>query len=85
MVRWKVNANIGLLSRHYFFTNGKKVGEYKIWGANGVILEHHFCCDGVDITPEVSASVDDIKVLTPEDRLFIKLKFGIKCLPESGK
>ena len=61
--------------------NNQLHGEYiAYWWGNSGILEHSFYYQEVDVTEEVRLLVKDIKHITPEEKLIIKLKFGFRCL-----
>ena len=45
-----------------------------------IIVYHEFYCRGKLITLEVKEIVDDIKNITDEERMIIKLAHGIDCL-----
>ena len=73
--------NDGLMWKHCFYSCGHRHGEHKVWHNDGLMWKHCFYLVGKDITAEVSALVGDISALTSEERVLIKLKFGIDCLP----
>ena len=81
---YKIWYDDGQLQGHCFFVDGKCHGEYKFWDDEGQILEHSFYTAAKDITDEVVALVRDINCITAEERLILKLRFGIICSPESN-
>ena len=70
----------GVLREHSFYKDGVRHGEYKDWYNNGQLWEHSFYKDDEDITDQVREVVVDILNITSEEKMIIKLKFGIDCL-----
>ena len=70
----------GQLWAHYFYKDGKYHGEYKYWNEDGGLWRHCFYKDSIDITTSVKELCNDILAITDEEKLLIKLKFGIGCL-----
>ena len=62
---------------HCFYKDGNLHGESKDWDNDGTLSVHHFYKDDKDITKEVKLLVEDILKITPEEKMIIKLKFGI--------
>lgn len=75
--KWKSN---GRLPRHCFYVNNGFHGEYKSWYDNGDPCRHCFLTNSSDITKEVRALVKDVHDISDEEKLLIKLKWGIPCL-----
>ena len=70
----------GQIRRHCFYKDGKLHGEYKRWRSNGQLRGHYFHKDGEDITDEVKGLVTDIKNITAEEHMIIKLHHGVNCI-----
>ena len=72
---------------HYFFYEeaakfaAKRFvhGEYKRWSRDGILIIHHFFKRGNNITGDILELVNDILSITNEEKLLIKLRFGIDC------
>ena len=71
----------GQMSEHAIYCAGRARGEYKSWDDNGSVDRHDFRSDDSDFTNEVKALVKDINNITDEERLLIKIQWGIECLP----
>ena len=54
-------------------------GEYKQWAVCGALINHEFLCDNKDITKEIKELVYDILNITDDEKMIIKIRFGIKC------
>jgi len=78
---YKAWHSSGQQRTHCFFKDDVLHGEYKSWYTTGVLAHHNFVCNNNEITDEVKALVEDILNLTAEERLLIKLTWGIECLP----
>lgn len=63
-----------------FYKDNQYHGEYRQWFPDGKDCSHYFHSDGVEITNEIKSLVSDIKHITTEERVLIKLRFGIECL-----
>ena len=72
----------GKLSDHSIYAGGVLHGESRACKSNGEQRNHSFYVNGIVITGEVRALVVDISALTSEEKILIKLRFGIDCLPE---
>ena len=70
----------GQLREHSFYKDEDLHGEARAWHENGELWLHHFFKDGGNITNQVKEVVVDILNITPEEKMIIKLKFGIDCL-----
>ena len=75
---WYIN---GAILEHCLFKDSIFHGEYKRWDDDGRLAKHDFDCNDKNITDEVKALVKDILNITQEERLLIKLKWGVECLP----
>ena len=71
----------GTIDTQCFYNNGWRTGEYKTYFCSGK-LEFHFFYDNQQrhITNEVEELVEDILNITPEEKMIIKIKFGVDCL-----
>ena len=69
----------GTLWEHSFRKDGFLHGESKWWHENGQSCEHCFYQHNKNITNKVKEVVSDIRSITSEEKLMIKLKFGIDC------
>ena len=67
----------GNLWRHYYAVDGEYRSYYNDGRSKEVIFYKH---EYTMITNEVEEVVDDILNITNEEKLFIKLKFGVDCL-----
>ena len=76
--------NNGQLWEHSFYKDGKPHGESKLWVENGNELAHRFYQDGKDITDDIVSIVSDIKNITPEEYLVIKLTYNIPLIGHSN-
>lgn len=72
------------LTRHSFFLDNEFHGECKEYNTSNDVIKHDFYMQGVNITDAVLVLVRDINNITSEERVFIKLKFDIECLPEES-
>ena len=70
----------GKPKRHHYLKDGYCHGEFKYWHANGQLWKHFFMKDNKNITDQIEEVVVDILNITNEEKLMIKLKFGIDCL-----
>ena len=75
--RWAMNT--GTPESALFFNQGKLHGEYIKWSQScpGTMLLHTFFQDGFDVHRLVEEIVVDLHNITQEERLLIKLRFGI--------
>ena len=80
--RWWDNGHLQL---HGFYNTFDQAGEFKSWHEDGHIEEHSFYSNSgkynVNVTQEVTAIVKDVLNITDEERVLIKLQWGIECLP----
>ena len=72
--RW---LNTGMLSVHTFYKVGRLHGEFRRWWEDGKQNSHAYYVDGYNMTEEVTNMLGDILNPTDEDRLLVKLKWGI--------
>ena len=77
--RWYANGQMWM---HCFYVDGEWQGEFKSWHENGELWQHSFCENSNNITADIKALVVDIRNISNEERILIKLRFGIRCLPE---
>ena len=79
---WHPNGRFG---EHSMWEHGDYCGEFKLWKQYNPcnitgLRSHEFLKDNIDLTEDVIDIVNDIKNITDEEKLLIKLKFGIGCL-----
>ena len=77
--RWHAS---GQMRMHCFYVDGESQGECKQWHDSGELWHHSFCENRNNITADIKALVVDINNISSEERMLIKLRFGIDCLPE---
>lgn len=78
----------GQLMTHCFYRHGYSHGEFKQWLHNGELEVHDFDInvtdpktgDDVYIKDKIQEMVQDINNITEEERMLIKLTWGIECL-----
>jgi len=76
-IAWHKNGN---LQFHYFVHDFSLHGEYKSWDKDGHLTIHSFYSKGKLITDEVKNMVLNTYKLTEEEKMFIKLSFGIPLI-----
>ena len=72
----------GRLKTKCIYKGNRCHGELMAWDVYGSISCHGFAYNGEMITPAVRALVKNMLKITDEERLLIKLKWGIECLPK---
>lgn len=71
----------GNIQKQYMYHQNCKNGECILYDADGKIIRHSFYASDINITDQVQKVVTDIRNLTNEDKTFIAVTYGIKCLP----
>ena len=67
----------GDVREHNIYKFGVKHGEYRTWDIHGDMLMHLFFQNGENISDEIGKELKDILNPTDDERLLIKLKWGI--------
>lgn len=70
----------GQIDKQCFFKGGQRHGESKWWWPTGTPAYHEFYKEDTDITDSIKLICDNILCISKEERMLIKLQFGIECL-----
>ena len=80
----RVHDDYGKLVEAYQRKKGCLHGEYKQYLEDGTISQHFFYNLGVNITDSIVSIVSDIKNITKEEALIIKLTYDIPLIGHSN-
>lgn len=72
----------GKIREHSFYKDSELHGECKRWFMDNEISSHNFYSAGQNISDKIKILVRDVRHITKEEHILIKLKYGISCLPD---